>query len=160
MQPNDVLRRLRYALDLSDAQLARMMSHTGPAVTAAEVVDLLRPDGHDKQVIATPRDLERALDGLIVERRGPPDPKRPPPPVLGNALTNNAVLQKLRIAMTFQEADMLAVLAAGGMTVSPHELGALFRKPSHKNYRVCGDQLLRSFLHGLALGPRGRGTDA
>ncbi|OYW94241.1 MAG: hypothetical protein B7Z23_03865, partial [Pseudomonadales bacterium 32-61-5] len=29
--------------------------------------------------------------------------------------------------------------------------GALFRQPEHKNYRECGDQLLRNFLKGLAL---------
>lgn len=155
MQPNDVLRRLRYALDLNDAQIAEMMNHWDEPVTAEDVIDLLRPDGHERQVIATPRDLERVLDGLILARRGPPDPKRPRPPILADALTNNAVLQKLRIAMTFQEKDMLATLAEGGLVVSPHELGALFRKPTHKNYRPCGDQLLRNFLQGLAVTARG-----
>ena len=35
--------------------------------------------------------------------------------------------------------------------VSKSELGALFRKPGHSNYRACGDQLLRNFLKGLSL---------
>ena len=30
-------------------------------------------------------------------------------------------------------------------------LSALFRQPGHKNFRLCGDQLLRNFLKGLTL---------
>jgi uncharacterized protein YehS (DUF1456 family) len=37
-----------------------------------------------------------------------------------------------------------------GLTVSKTELGAFFRRPSHRNYRDCGDQVLRAFLKGLA----------
>ena len=39
------------------------------------------------------------------------------------------------------------------------ELNALFRDRSHKNYRVCGDQLLRNFLRGLTqrVRPEGEG---
>ena len=33
--------------------------------------------------------------------------------------------------------------------MSKHELTALFRKASHKNYRECKDQVLRNFLSGL-----------
>ena len=32
---------------------------------------------------------------------------------------------------------------------------ALFRQPGHKNYRPCGDQMLRNFLKGLTLRVRG-----
>jgi len=32
-----------------------------------------------------------------------------------------------------------------------HELSALFRKPGHKHYRPCQDQVLRRFLHGMQL---------
>ena len=35
------------------------------------------------------------------------------------------------------------------------ELNALFRSPEHKNYRACGDQLLRNFLRGLTQRQRG-----
>ncbi|WP_268630599.1 DUF1456 family protein, partial [Escherichia coli] len=35
------------------------------------------------------------------------------------------------------------------------ELSALFRKEGTKNYRPCGDQMLRYFLKGLAQRVRG-----
>ena len=38
--------------------------------------------------------------------------------------------------------------------LSEHELGALFRKEGHHNYRECGDQFLRNFLKGLTLSLR------
>jgi len=34
-------------------------------------------------------------------------------------------------------------------TLSKHELSALFRRPDHKNYRECLDQVLRNFLDGM-----------
>ena len=30
------------------------------------------------------------------------------------------------------------------------ELGAFFRKPGHKHYRECGDQVLRNLLRALS----------
>jgi uncharacterized protein YehS (DUF1456 family) len=64
-------------------------------------------------------------------------------------MTNNLVLKKLRVAFELKEDDMLAVLHDAGFEVSRPELSALFRAPTHKNYRACGDQLLRNFLKGL-----------
>ena len=46
---------------------------------------------------------------------------------------------------------MLGMLTLGGHPMSKGELTALFRKPTHKHYRDCGDQVLRNFLHGLTL---------
>ncbi len=149
MQTNDVLRRLRYALNLRDADVADMMNQAGePRVTPLHVTTLLLPDDHEDQEECSFDELERALDGLILARRGPSDPDRPTPPRA--SLTNNAILKKLRIAMSFKQQDMLDTLTAGGMTITPPELSALFRKPTHKHFRPCGDQLLRYFLVGLA----------
>ena len=150
MQANDVLRRLRYALDLRDEQMAEMMNHVDVPVTPQHVYRLLLPELHEDAVECSPWELERALDGLILARRGPPDPTRPWPPSVGYGLTNNDILKKLRIAMKFRDQDMLRVLIAGGLPVSAAELSALFRNRGHKHYRECGDQLLRSFLKGLA----------
>jgi uncharacterized protein YehS (DUF1456 family) len=36
-------------------------------------------------------------------------------------------------------------------SIGKHELSAFFRKPDHKNYRECKDQVLRNFLKGLEL---------
>ena len=47
------------------------------------------------------------------------------------------------------------VFEDAGFPVSKPELSALFRAPGHKNFRLCGDQMLRNFLKGLTLRFRG-----
>jgi uncharacterized protein YehS (DUF1456 family) len=42
-----------------------------------------------------------------------------------------------------------------GFPVSKPELSALFGQPDHRNFRQCGDQMLRNFLKGLTLRVRG-----
>lgn len=147
MHPNTVLRRLRYALDLPDAEMTRVFALSGAAVEPATLSGWLSPDTDPQFVACTDRDLGAFLDGLVVDRRGPRDPALPPLPVV--PIDNNQVLKKLRIALELHEDDMLAVLALGEMPLSASELGALFRKPGHVHYRECGDQLLRNFLDGL-----------
>jgi uncharacterized protein YehS (DUF1456 family) len=44
---------------------------------------------------------------------------------------------------------VLAVLELANFRMSKHELSAFFRKPGHKHYRECKDQILRNFLAGL-----------
>lgn len=150
---NDVLRRLRYALDLDDAVMTRLFALSGIALTPERLAAVLAREGDVGFEPCTDAELAGFLDGLVLDRRGPRDPKTvratSAPRADAGALDNNGVLKKLRIALALQEQDMLAVLALGGMTVSASELGALFRNPSHKHYRACGDQLLRNFLTGL-----------
>jgi len=43
--------------------------------------------------------------------------------------------------------------------MSKHELSAFFRKPGHKHYRECKDQILRVFLKGLQMKYRDDGSD-
>jgi uncharacterized protein YehS (DUF1456 family) len=46
---------------------------------------------------------------------------------------------------------MLEIFALVDRKLSPHELSAFFRKPSHKSYRYVKGQYLRNFLMGLQL---------
>lgn len=158
MQANDVLRRLRYALNLRDGQLAEMMNQAGGEVTPGHVTRLLLPEDHEDAVECSTAELELALDGLILSRRGPPDPSRPIHPRVGDALTNNDILKKCRIALTLRDSDIQRILAAHGLPMRAPELNALFRNPGHRHYRVCGDQLLRKFLQGLTMVPSSRGS--
>ena len=64
---------------------------------------------------------------------------------------NNVVLKKLRVAFQLTDVDMQQAFADAGFAISKPELSALFRQPGHKNFRLCGDQLLRNFLKGLTL---------
>ena len=155
MIANDVLRGVRYALDLSDAAIVDTMRLADPDVRAerADVPGWLTKEEDDGFVQCPDPMLARFLDGLIVHYRGRDDarPLPAPPP----RLDNNDVLKKLRVAFTLKDVDLHEVFEAGGFPLSKAELSALFRQPGHANYRPCGDQLLRAFLRGLARKLRG-----
>jgi uncharacterized protein YehS (DUF1456 family) len=99
--------------------------------------------------------LAHFLDGLVFYRRGR-DESLPPRPV-EKRVTNNVVLKKLRVAFELKDVDMHQILESAGFPVSKPELSALFRQPDHKNFKLCGDQLLRNFLKGLTMRVRGNG---
>jgi uncharacterized protein YehS (DUF1456 family) len=71
------------------------------------------------------------------------------------ALTNNDILKKLRVALSYRDDDIIEVLKLADFEISKSELSALFRKDDHSNYQECGDQLLRRFLDGLIVKMRG-----
>ena len=71
--------------------------------------------------------------------------------VAEKTLTNNIILKKLKIALNLQSEDVINILKLADLYISNHELSAFFRKPTQKQYRLCKDQFLRNFLHGLQL---------
>jgi uncharacterized protein YehS (DUF1456 family) len=148
---NDVLRSIRYMLDLGDQHVVDVIHLADPdfPVERADVQAFLRKDDEPGHAACSDATLARFLDGLIVHRRGRSDtlPQRP----AEARITNNLVLKKLRVAFELKDVDMHQVFELAGFPVSRPELSALFRQPGHKNYRPCGDQLLRNFLKGLTL---------
>jgi len=66
-------------------------------------------------------------------------------------LTNNIIFRKLKIALNLKAEDILEIMKLAGIRISKHELSAFFRKPDHKNYRECKDQILRNFLKGVQI---------
>jgi uncharacterized protein YehS (DUF1456 family) len=150
MLGNDVIRRLRYALDLRDRHVAEIARKGGSPVTEAEVKRFLLREYDDDYLVCSDEVLTGFLDGLILHLRG----EREGGPVKGKAVrvlanNNNRVLCKLRIAFDQKDEGMLALLETGGFRMSKSELSALFRKEAHKHYRECGDQVLRYFIVGL-----------
>lgn len=150
---NDVLRSIRYTLDLSDAKMAAIIKLAEHEVELSAIASFLKKEDEEGFVECSDELLELFLDGLITSRRGKIEPKQEPEPEKksGTRLTNNIILKKLRIAFELKEEDLHGILELAGFQVSKPELSALFRKKGHKNYRTCGDQLLRNFLKGLAL---------
>ena len=146
MTNNDILRRLRYALNLGNDGLTRLFALGGHDLSHGDLDLLLKKDDEPGFIDCPDVLLLSFLDGLIVSRRGP----RTSGPAEPESLDNNLVLRKLRIALELKDADMLRILEAGGMHVSKSELSALFRAPGHRNFVPCRDQLLRKFLAGLA----------
>ena len=150
MTNNDVLRSIRYALDIKDEAMIDIFAEMDYTVDQPTVSGLLKKDDSAPGFIeCTNKILTHFLDGLIIKRRGRKEPKpgQKKPPV--QELTNNLILKKLRIALELQEDDLLNVFELVNISPSPHELSALFRRQGHKNYKECGNQLLRNFLKGL-----------
>ena len=148
MHDNEILGRLADALSMDGDRLAAIFTLGGEELTSAEALGrTLKPDV-DGGMECTPGQVARFLEGFIIEQRGPRTSGQAPPAVA--SLTNNAVLKKLRIALTLHEADMLRIFEAGGAPNTPLGLSPLFRKPGNKHYRPCSDRVLRSFLQGLA----------
>jgi uncharacterized protein YehS (DUF1456 family) len=156
MTNNDMLRTLRYALNMSDAAMMDIFNLSGHALEPFDLAGLLKKEEESGYCVCTDAVLGWFLDGLITRNRG----KREiaPDQVKGQAapLNNNAILKKLRIALELDEENMLGIMKLANINVSRSELTALFRKKEHKNYKECGDQFLRSFLKGLAVRYRAR----
>lgn len=146
---NDVLRSIRYMLDLGDTKVAEIarLAREDFEVTTADVQAFLKKDEEPGYAECSDRALAHFLDGLVIHRRGR-DPDAPPRPV-EQRISNNIVLKKLRVAFQLQDADMHRIFEDAGFPVSKPELSALFRQREHRNYRPCGDQMLRNFLKGL-----------
>ena len=153
MVNNDVLRSLRYTLDISDAKLAEIIQLGGRPITEADVGAMLKKDIEPDYVDCDDKTMACFLDGLVYYRRGKDESRPAQPHEL--PMTNNIVLKKLRVAFELKEDDMHAIMLSVGCPVSKPEMSALFRKAGHGNYRACGDQFLRNFLKGLTLRVRG-----
>ncbi|HUW50667.1 MAG TPA: DUF1456 family protein [Sulfuricella sp.] len=152
---SDVLRSIRYTLDLSDAKIVAIIKLAEHEVEQSDIANFLKKEDEEGFVDCSDEVLESFLDGLISYRRGKIEPRPEQDKKPAARLTNNTILKKLRIAFELKEDDLHGILELSGFQVSKPELSALFRKKGHKNYRVCGDQLLRNFLKGLALRHRG-----
>ena len=148
MTNNDILRRLRYALNINDAKIAETVTCTGRQTTADEVINWLKREDEAGYIEMSPALLCRFLDGLIIDRRGPHPSGNVPEPM--EFLSNNEILKKLRIALELQAEGMVSIFKRAEFTVTKAELGAFFRRPEHRNYRKCPEQVLRKFIKGLS----------
>jgi len=70
-------------------------------------------------------------------------------------MSNNDIMKKLRVAMHFTDNDIIEVLKLANFRITKAEIGAIFRKEDHPNFKPCGDQILRNFLNGLIIYQRG-----
>lgn len=153
MLNNDILRSLRYSLDINDAQLAEIIALGGQPIAVDDLAALLKKDDEEGFAPCDDALMAHFLDGLVYFKRGKDDSRPAQPCEL--PISNNVVLKKLRVAFELKEDDMHAIMHSVDCPVSKPEMSALFRKAGHSNYRVCGDQFLRNFLKGLTLRLRG-----
>ncbi|MFT6068430.1 MAG: hypothetical protein ACJAT2_000197 [Bacteriovoracaceae bacterium] len=146
MLANDVLRRIRYIFNYNDQKMIDIFNSGGLKVSLIEVAQWLKKDEDSEFKKMNDLSLAHFLNGLINEKRGK---KEGVILVPEKTLTNNIILRKLTIALNLKSEDTIKILGDADLRVSKHELSAFFRKPDHKHYRECLDQILRNFLIGL-----------
>lgn len=161
MDNNDLLIRVRYALDIKNKDMIEIFKLGGIEVTKDELLKLLTKTNENEEDSAENEEhikcddvmLESFLNGMIIFKRGKQDPKpgQPERPAYSNERMNNILLKKLKIALSLTSEDMLEILKAARFIVTKGELSAFLRKDGHKNYKECGDQFARNFLKGLAI---------
>jgi len=153
MNTNDVLKRVRFAVRMSDADMMEALALGGRPISREELDSYFLKEEEEGYALCPRNVLEALLDGMITKKRGvresPPGTPSAQAAATGT-LGNNMILKKLRIAFELKEEDLLAAMKLGGMEPSKNELSALFRRKDQKNYKECMDQFLRNFLAGLA----------
>ncbi|PSL41664.1 uncharacterized protein YehS (DUF1456 family) [Planomicrobium soli] len=167
MDNNDLLIRLRYALDIKNNDMVEIFKLGGIDLSKEEVLKVLTksPESDDEadgiwdepvnedHIKADNAMFESFLNGLIIFKRGwqEPKPGQPATPPLTNEPSKNLLLKKVKIALQLTGEDMLEILQLAGVTVTKSEMSAMLRKQGHKNYSICGDRYARNFLKGLAI---------
>jgi uncharacterized protein YehS (DUF1456 family) len=148
MTNNDILRRIRYTFDFSDSKMIAIFGLADHKVTRAQISDWLKKDDDPAFQKCSDTWFAIFLNGLIDDKRGKKEGARPEPET---HLTNNMIFMKLRIALNLKAEDVLEIMALADLKISKHELSAFFRKPGHKHFRECQNQILRKFLKGVQL---------
>ena len=152
MNNNDVLRRIRYVFDFGDSKMIAIFGKADYEVTRGQISDWLKKDDDPAYQECSDTQLAIFLNGLINEKRGKREGAQPEPE---KQLNNNIIFMKLKIALNLKAEDVLEILELAEFRISKHELSAFFRRPGHKHYRECKDQILRNFLQGMQLKIRG-----
>jgi len=148
MTNNDILRSIRYTFDFNDSKMIAVFGLADYQVTRAQISDWLKKEDDPAYQNCSDTHLAIFLNGLINDKRGKKEGPQPRPE---RRLNNNIVFRKLKIALNLKADDILEIMSLADLRISKHELSAFFRKPGHKHYRDCKDQILRNFLKGARL---------
>ena len=148
MTNNDILRRLRYTFNFNDNKMVALFALADHQVTREQISSWLKKEEDDDYVNCTDTQLAIFLNGFINDRRGKKDGPQHAPE---KRITNNIILTKLKIALNLRTEDIIALLASVDLRIGKAELSAFSRKPDHKHYRVCKDQIIRNFLQAIQI---------
>ncbi|MCL6272087.1 DUF1456 family protein [Sansalvadorimonas sp. 2012CJ34-2] len=151
MIANDVLRRLRFALNLSDKEMVAIFKLADHDIPVYHLYNLMRKEDEKGYVLCHDDVLARFLDGLIIHRRGKQEGRETDYLPKGQQISKNEILRKLRIALELKDSDIIDMMKLADFRVTKAELSAIFRRKGHRNYKECGNQFLRNFISGLTL---------
>jgi uncharacterized protein YehS (DUF1456 family) len=147
MNQNEIIKRLRFILDVDDKVLSEYFNLGGCKLSVDNVAAFLKAKTDSAYKECTDEQLSRFLDGLIEYRRGPSKEGLRNPV----ALNNNVILKKVRIALEIEARDLDNAFMLADAELSPHEISALFRKPGTKHFVECTDEVFEKFFNGLSL---------
>lgn len=140
------MRRLRYTFNYNDKQMAALFASGNMSVNREQISQWLKKDNDADFIACSDVELASFLNGFINEKRGKKEGKQA---VAEQRLTNNIILTKLKIALNLKAEELIELLNSVDFRLSKPELTAFSRKPDHKNYRICKDQVLRNLLQAI-----------
>ena len=149
MMHNDVLRRIRYALQINDESAIAIFKLAGYDMDKEYMRSIMKKEQEVGYLPCRDKILSLFLDGLIIKNRGKQEGAEPVVLKGSQRISNNEILRKIRIAMSYRDDDMIDTLKLANFRISKGELSALFRKPEHRNYKEAGDQIVRNLLQGM-----------
>jgi uncharacterized protein YehS (DUF1456 family) len=151
MDNNDVLKRLRYALNITDLKVVELFKLVDYDIPKPELESIFKTEDEPGYAKCGDPLMDKFLEALVISRRGrKPEAASEESRSRGKVrLCNNDVLKRIKIALEMRDEDIIEVMRLAGIAISKSEVSALFRKRGHPNYRPCGDQFLRNFLSGL-----------
>ena len=155
MVNNDILIRLRYALNITDLKLVELFELAGMPLSAEALRPLFLKEGEEGYRECDGPTLGAFLEGLVISKRGRKEgapsagPAGAAKPAWVGQPSNNDVLKAVRVALQLREEDIVAILRSVDVDASKSEINALFRRKDQENFRPCGDQFLRNFLAGV-----------
>jgi len=147
MITNDTIFKIKTALKLSNSAIVKIYELADFPMSESKLNKILKKQ-QDKEFKPCEYDeLGAFFDGLILFKRGPSSKKKNSDEII--ELTNNLMLKKLRIALELKEAETEIIFSLGEAELTKQQLASLFRKESHKNFKLCSDELFIAFLDGL-----------
>lgn len=146
---NDVLRRLRFALAINDTAAIGIFKMVDYDMDIEYLHAIMKKEDEEGYLPCRDKIIALFLDGLIIKNRGKQEGQTPRVLEAGERLSNNDMLRKLRIAMSYKDEDIIDVLKLANFRMSKGELSAFFRKPEHRNFKPAGDQVVRNLLQGM-----------
>lgn len=153
MKNNDILRRLRYALDISDVKMVEIFAKSEYKTTTEQIKNMLKKEDDEDFFNVNDRIMGLFLDGFVIFKRG--DNPNNKDIKKEKKLTNNDILKKIKIALSLRTEDILELMELAQAPISKSELGAVLQKKDHKNYKECGDKYIKKLLEGLTIKTRG-----
>lgn len=165
MTNNDLLIRLRYALDIKNTDMVEIFKLGGMELTKEEVMKILTKPQFDEDgeidfsnpnfMFCDYETLEAFLNGFITFKRGKREEKvghnKAPEPTGKKDTANNLFIKRVKVALSLTTEDMIDIFYDAGLNVSKGEIGAILRKADHRNYKECGDNFTRNFIKGLTM---------